>query len=118
MSDNEKSRGQIGRNPISQIADNCARAILEYVSPRAVTIDPHGRVFVESVASACECDMVGAFQRDLGLLELSRRIYDDLKHEAGVRGIDPGRRNRFARGGVFVKNGKASTATLRQAVRL
>ena len=117
MAHPETPLGQVGRKPLSIIADNCARVLLDYASPRAVTMDPTGRVFVESVKNICDEDLIGVFQRDLGLLELNRRIYDNLKHEAGLRGIDPARQNRFKRSGTFVKNGASNSVGLRHGAR-
>lgn len=77
--------GMLGRVPPSVIADRAARAILDFASPRAVSIDPRGRVVVEAPRDAAECDLVGVYTRSLGVLELSRRIAEDLRFERDLR---------------------------------
>jgi hypothetical protein len=82
----EHSCGNVHRQPTGYVADAAARAILEFASPRAVTMDPEGRVWVENAAEAAECDLVGTYTRSLGILELTRSIAADLLHEKQLRG--------------------------------
>jgi hypothetical protein len=85
----ERATGRLQLNPPGVIADRCARVILEYASPRAVTLDPDGRVWVEPVEAAAEIDLVGVYAPALGLLELSRRVQEDLRFVAGQRELLP-----------------------------
>lgn len=80
--------GSIHRVPIGAIADKAARTIMGYRSDRAVTLDPEGRVFVDTPANAADCDLVGVYRYD-GLLELPRMIQADLRHEVEVRKLRP-----------------------------
>jgi hypothetical protein len=75
----DKSFGNLRTAPPSVLADRLARAIMEYASPRAVTLDPDGHVWLERVDAAAEADLVGVYTRSLGLLELSRAITADLQ---------------------------------------
>ena len=81
----DKPLGSFDTYTASELGARCAHAIMEYARPRAVTIDPEGRVWVEPVAEAAECDLVGVYARGLGVLELSRRISEDLRWEHGRR---------------------------------
>lgn len=85
--------GSVHTTPIGAIADRVARLLLEFARPRAVTMDPEGRVWVEPVDHAAECDLVGVYQRDAGLLGMTRAISEDLRWEKERRGLVPrGRR--------------------------
>lgn len=70
--------GCLLENPVSAIADRAARRILQYATPRAVTADDHGVVWVEPVDAADDFDLVAVYSRDLGILDLSRRLAGDL----------------------------------------
>lgn len=85
MTATDRAVANLHRSTTWQAADACARMILGYASPRAVSIDPDGRVWVESVAVACEEDMVGVYTRSLGLFGLNRAIHDDLAAEWQAR---------------------------------
>lgn len=85
MGDYEKQCGSIARWPIGAVADQAARILLEFTGPRAVCVDPQGRVTVEPPNSACLYDMVGVYSGDVGLLALSRMLVDDLRDEAVKR---------------------------------
>ena len=87
MSNQQINCGSVVKLPIGEVADRAARALLGFSAPRALCIDPEGRVTVESPASACECDLVGVYEPAKGLLALSRMIIDDLRFEAGRRGF-------------------------------
>ena len=60
--------------------------------PRAVTLDPDGNVWLERPDHAAESDLVGVYQRDQGLLLLTRDIRDDLLHEKQTRKLEPRKR--------------------------
>ena len=92
MSNQEIQCGSIAKLPVGEVADRAARAILAFTNPRAVCMDPEGRVSIEYAKHAAECDLVGVYAPSLGLLGLSRMIIEDLKHEAVVRGFRPERR--------------------------
>ena len=74
------------------IAARCADAIEQFASPRAVTIDPAGRVWIESPATAAESDLVGCYACEAGRLELALRIREDLLWEKGQRDLTGMRR--------------------------
>lgn len=88
--------GSIHNRPASVLADIAARAALEHKSPRCVTLDPDGKVWVEAPDGAAECDVVGVYG-GLGLLDLTRRIAEDLAHELKVRDLKPMTRRRVGR---------------------
>lgn len=83
----EQPVGSVFVSPVQRIAAKCADAIMEFQSARAVTMDPEGRVFVESVAHAAETDIVGVYGRGIGILDLTRSIREDLLHEKSERGL-------------------------------
>lgn len=83
----EQTLGSVHVQPCQQLAAKCAEQILGFKSPRAVTLDPEGRVFVESVRKAAEADIVGVYAPELGILELSRHIAEDLLFEKAERGL-------------------------------
>ena len=78
--------GSVHARPANTLADLAARIVMEHVSPRCVTLDPDGKVWVEPPEHAAEPDIVGVYQ-GLGLLELSRKIGEDLRYEVQVRGL-------------------------------
>jgi hypothetical protein len=78
------------------LAGRCADRIAEFAKPRAVTLDPDGRVYVEAVKDAAECDMVGVYTCTVGTLLLTRQIRDDLLHEKQTRGFIQRRRRNAA----------------------
>lgn len=88
--------GSLVRQPPSVVADRAARHLLSSQSPRAVTVDPRGRVFVEPPADAVEMDLVGVYAPDLGLLALSRVLIEDLRFEVAARQFRPRRGTRHA----------------------
>jgi hypothetical protein len=81
----ERAVGSTRTTPVYAIADRAARYALQFRSPRAVTMDPEGRVWVEAPQTAAESDLVGVYAPALGILELTRRIAADLKHEKELR---------------------------------
>lgn len=92
MTCHEHPCGSIMKLPISEVADRAARWVLTFQSPRALCLDPAGRVTVEYPGQAAECDLVGVYSPDKGLLALSRMIIDDLRFEAIERGLSPVRK--------------------------
>lgn len=93
MTAQEIQCGSVVKLPVHAVADRAARALIEFKSVRAVTIDPQGRVAVEFPGAACEFDLVGCYDPALGILELSRRIAEDLMFEAKERGFRLTRRS-------------------------
>lgn len=84
--------GSVHRLPCSIIAAAAADQISRYKRPRAVTIDPEGRVYVEAVKDAAEADIVGIYDLSLDVLALTQAIADDLMHEKQARFLKPKRR--------------------------
>lgn len=89
MTITDRALANLHRTTAWQAADACARLILGFASPRAVSIDPQGRVWVEPVEEACESDLVGVYDRSLGLFGLNRQLHDDLQHEWRLRRAVP-----------------------------
>jgi len=83
----EKQCGRLANTPIATLAARCADVVALLDMPHAVTMDPEGRVWVEAPHEAAEVDIVGTYQRALGVLELTRLIAGDLRHEAEMRGL-------------------------------
>ncbi len=83
----EYRAGCLLTDPVGVIADRAARRILRYTRPRAVTVDDRGVAYVEPVNEAAEFDLVGVYSRDLGILELSRRLSGDLLLTKQERGL-------------------------------
>lgn len=84
----DRSLGSLHLSTPALLADKLAWAIMSYRSPRAVTLDPEGRVWLERVADAAESDLVGVYTRSLGVLDLTRALTEDLrlaKAELGAR---------------------------------
>lgn len=94
MSNQEIQCGSIVRLPISEVADRAARALLQFTNPRAVCIDPVGRVSIEYPKHAAEYDLIGVYAPEKGLLELSRLLIEDLTFEAKARGFRKDRRRK------------------------
>lgn len=80
--------GSVHRHPVGKLADTAARQIMSYKSPRAVTLDPEGKVWVDNPDHAAEVDLVGVYRPE-GLLALTRTITEDLRHEIEVRQLRP-----------------------------
>lgn len=89
---NDRPIGTLDTAPPSELGARCADRIMDFASARAVTVDPEGRVWVEPVAAAAECDLVGVYTRSLGVLGLSRWIAEDLRIVAQARRERPARR--------------------------
>lgn len=87
MTNQEIQCGSIMKLPIGEVADRAARAILTFQGPRAVCLDPAGRVSIEFAGTAAECDLVGVYAPSAGLLALSRMVIEDLNFEAIDRGF-------------------------------
>lgn len=88
----DRSLGSLRTSTPALLADKVAWRIMDYASARAVTMDPEGRVWVEPVAEAAECDLVGVYTRSLGVLELSRALRADLAEaKAGLGARQPRR---------------------------
>lgn len=79
--------GSVFGRTCQHLAAVVADTVLEFRSPRAVTLDPEGRVYVEPVDHAAEVDIVGVYTPSLGVLELTRRISEDLAFEKTARGL-------------------------------
>jgi hypothetical protein len=93
MTCQERPCGSVTKLPVHAVADRAARHIIEFKGPRAVTIDPVGRVCIEAPKAAAEFDLVGVYDPALGLRDLSHRIAEDLLFEARERGFRPTRRS-------------------------
>src|SRR5690554_2358840 len=83
--------GSVHKLAPSTLVSRAAGKILEYESPRAVTMDPGGRVWVDAPYNAAEMDIVGVYGRD-SLEALKHAIAEDLKHEVSERGLAPAKR--------------------------
>jgi len=92
MSTNDHQCGSLARLPLATVVDRAVHFILDYQSPRAICVDPVSRVSVEFPDTCCEFDLVGVYDPALGILELSRRIAEDLEFEAWQRGLGTMRR--------------------------
>lgn len=96
-----RSCGRLGRQTAIEVADRAALCLAEFKKPRAVCLDPEGRVTVESAKNCAEEDLVGVYDPQRGRFELWKQIHDDLAHSAAERGIAPTRvkqRERVYRG--------------------
>ena len=80
--------GSVHRHTIGSLADRAARVVMGYRSPRAVALDPEGKVWVDSPDHVAEVDLVGVYRPD-GLLALTRAITEDLRHEVADRQLRP-----------------------------
>lgn len=80
----DRSFGSLRVASIPTLSARLASAVCDFASPRAVTIDPDGKVWLEPVAIAVDDDLVGVYTRGPGVLDLTRWIADDLR-EARVR---------------------------------
>ena len=83
--------GSVHKLAPSTLVSRAACKIMEFESPRAVTLDPGGRVWVESPDDAAEVDIVGVYRPE-GLMGLKRAIGEDLKDEVSARGLAPAKR--------------------------
>jgi len=81
------SAGRIGQRPNNEIAERAVDHIMGVTKPQAVCLDPEGRVTVEPVREAVEEDIVGVYDRSLGLIALYREVRDNLTFCAEERGI-------------------------------
>jgi hypothetical protein len=90
----EIATGSIHGLTVKALSERCARIIMGFTVQRAVTIDPDGKVWVDSVRGAIEAEIVGVYAyAGTGLLKLQREIADDLEHEIKARNLEPrGRR--------------------------
>lgn len=100
--------GSVQQTSVAVIAGRCADRIIEYAKPRAVTLAPDGKVYVEAVKTACEADLVGVYAPSVGILDLIRHIRDDLLHEKQTRGfIERKRRNVMSAVGLAQRSRRA-----------
>lgn len=93
------SAGRIGQRPNNEIAERAVDYIMGVKKPQAVCLDPDGRVTVEPVREAVEEDIVGVFDRSLGLIALYREVRDNLAfcvEERGITGDPTARRGVWA----------------------
>ena len=81
------SPGRIGQKQINEIAERAADYIMGVTKPQAVCLEPNGRVTVEPLRDAVEEDIVGVYDRSLGLVALYREVRDNLTFCAEERGI-------------------------------
>lgn len=86
MTGTEVQCGNIKRLSPKFVADRAAFAIQAFKSPRAVCVDPTGRLSVECPASACEYDLMGVWAPDTGLKKLSAVLEDEIRAELQQRG--------------------------------
>lgn len=77
--------GRVGVSPLSAIADKCAFRIRHAKTALAVAVDPAGYVTVEPFEHAVPDEVVGVYDKQLGLLDLYRQVRDDLAYEIGTR---------------------------------
>ena len=77
--------GNMKKLSLRFVAERAATAILEFSTPRAVTVEPCGRVIVESLRSACESDMLGVYDGMMGHDGLVDTIQDELRFELARR---------------------------------
>lgn len=81
-----RAHGNVLKTLPSVLADRIAWKIIEYATPRAVTLDPDGRVWIEPLDEVAECDLVGVYTRGAGGLALASMIRADLKAAMAERG--------------------------------
>lgn len=89
---NDRPIGTLDTYPPSELGARCADRVMAFAGPRAVTVDPEGRVWVEPVREAAEDDLVGVYSRSLGVLALSKWIAEDLREVVQARRERPARR--------------------------
>lgn len=85
--------GNVMATPVDVIATKLAGEISRFRGPRAVGIEPDGRVYVDSPASVVGADLVGVY-RYAGLVALKAELVGDLEHEIATRKIKPAARAR------------------------
>lgn len=83
--------GSVHKLAPTTLVGRAASKILEFASPRAVTMDPGGRVWVDAPDNAAEVDVVGVYE-PCGLRSLEEAIAEDLQHEVATRGLAPAKR--------------------------
>ena len=71
--------GKLSVSPVEDIASKVAIAIRRARGPRAVCVDPQGRVTVERWADAVPADIVGHFDRSAGWPDLDLLVRDELQ---------------------------------------
>lgn len=77
--------GSIGRTPLDVIVSSASHRIRHARTPRAVCVDPDGRVTVERYDHAVPGEVIGNFDRTLGWPELDKRIRDELLEVAQLK---------------------------------
>lgn len=78
--------GTLARLTCNQLAERAADELMGRTKPHAVCLDPEGTVTVERIDEAVPQDMIGVFDRSLGLIPLYREIRDNLAAEIEARG--------------------------------
>ncbi|MEN5115861.1 hypothetical protein ABE488_00790 [Luteimonas sp. TWI662] len=73
--------GRIGPRSLTGVAEAAAVWLAGQDEPMAVCLSPTRAVTVELADEAADEDLVGVYSPGLGVLELYRRIRDDLRAE-------------------------------------
>ena len=77
--------GRVRPHPVTRVAENAAVWLSQQAFPLAVCMSRTRVVTVEVPGEAYDDEIVGTYDPALGLIELYRRIRDDLKHEVELR---------------------------------
>lgn len=78
--------GRVGANSVTTIAERAAVHLVTRREPMAVCLSRGQRVTVEVAAEALPEDgIIGVYCPSLGLIEVYRRIRDDLRAEMAAR---------------------------------
>lgn len=85
--------GSVHRRALEKIVEKAAESMMWSRAPRAVGIDPTGRVYVGPVPSVPNEDMVGVYKYE-GLIQLRDDIMRDLSYEVKTRGMTPHKSHR------------------------
>lgn len=78
--------GTLARLTCNQLAERAADELMTRRTPYAVCMSPEGAVTLERPHEAVIDDIVGVFDRKLGLIPLYREIRDNLAAEIEARG--------------------------------
>ena len=66
--------GNINKSPLPYVVDRAVSAIMVCKVPKAVCVDPKGRVTVEPVVSAPGIGLVGVWSSDLSRAQLEEDV--------------------------------------------
>lgn len=75
----EEHVGKFGSTPVDAIAHKAAEKIRRAQGPRALCVDPAGRVTVERWDHAVTDEIIGHFDRSAGWPALELLVRDELK---------------------------------------